>query len=71
MEFLQNVDWKFWIGNVLVPIVTAIIGLFSGIHIERYNNKKRYNIKKINKTKAKANGKNSTIIQNSEINRDI
>lgn len=61
MEFLQNIDWKFWIGNVLVPIVTAIIGLFSGIQIERYNNKK------INKAKAKANGKSNTIIQNSKI----
>lgn len=67
MEFLQNVDWKFWIGNILVPIVTAIVGLFSGIHIERYNNKKRHNNKKINKAKAKANGKSNTIIQNSKI----
>lgn len=67
MEFLQNVDWKFWIGNVLVPIVTCIVGLFSGIHIERYNNKKRYN----HKLNARIKGNNNVVTQNSENNKDV
>lgn len=28
-------DWKFWVGDVGIPIITFIIGLFAGKTIER------------------------------------
>lgn len=52
-----TVDWKFWIGDVLIPIVTFVIGLFVGKAIER--NRLR------NKTIVK--GTSNTVIQTNTI----
>lgn len=51
---MENFDWKFWIGDIGVPIITFIIGLFAGKVTER-------------KAKAKVKGNNNTITQNSKV----
>lgn len=28
-------DWKFWVGDVVIPIVTFVVGLFTGKSIEK------------------------------------
>lgn len=53
---MESLDWKFWVGDVGIPIVTFIIGLFTGKAIER-------------KAKAKVKGDNNMIIQNSSVGR--
>lgn len=45
-------DWKFWIVDVTIPVVTFIVGLFTGRAIEK-------------KASAKINGNNNTVVQNS------
>ena len=47
-------DWKFWLADVGIPIITFIIGLFTGKTIEK-------------KTLAKIKGDKNTLIQNSNI----
>jgi len=49
-------DWKFWVGDVGIPVVTFIIGIFTGKAIER-------------NAKAKVKGNNNTIIQNSKVDK--
>lgn len=51
-------DWKFWVGDVGIPLVTFIIGLFTGKTIER---------RSVKKAKAKIKGSGNTVIQNSKI----
>lgn len=51
-------DWEFWVGDVGIPVITFIIGLFTGRIIE----------KKV-KNKANVKGDNNTVIQGSEINK--
>ena len=51
-------DWKFWIGDVGIPIVTFIIGLFAGKAIEKHW-----------KTNAKIKGNSNTVIQNSNVEK--
>lgn len=51
-------DWKFLIGDVGIPIVTFIIGLFAGKTIERRN-----------RAKSKVSGNNNTVIQNSDVKK--
>lgn len=51
-------DWKFWIGDVGIPVITFIIGLFTGKTIERRTN-----------SNAKIKGNNNTVIQGSEIKK--
>lgn len=48
---------EFWVGDVIIPIVTFVIGLLVGEKIER------------NKAKAKVKGNNNTVIQNSEVRK--
>lgn len=50
------IDWKFWIGDVGIPIIMFILGLFTGKTIER-------------KANAKVKGNGNTIIQNSSVGR--
>lgn len=47
-----NMDWKFWVADICIPIVTFIIGLFTGKSIEK-------------KASAKIKGNNNTVVQNS------
>ena len=49
-------DWKFWIGDVIIPIVTFLVGLFVGLAIEK-------------KAKASVKGNDNTVIQNSKIEK--
>lgn len=51
-------DWKFWIGDVVIPILTFIVGLFTGKSIEKHS---------IAKAKVKGNG--NKVIQNSKIEK--
>lgn len=53
---MGNFDWKFWLGDVGIPIGMFIIGLFTGKAIER-------------NAKAKVKGNNNTVIQNSKIDK--
>ena len=48
----KNMDWKFWIVDVGIPVATFIIGLFTGRAIEK-------------KASANINGNNNTVVQNS------
>lgn len=48
-------DWKFWVGDVGIPIATFFIGLFAGRTIEK---------KYVSKANVKGNG--NTVIQNSK-----
>lgn len=49
-------DWKFWVGDVAIPIVTFVLGLIIGKTTERRAN-------------AKIKGNNNSVIQNSKIER--
>lgn len=60
MQTPTNPDWKFLIGDVIIPLVTFVIGLFAGKSIER-----RKNIK----ATAKIKGNNNKVMQNSSIHR--
>ena len=51
-------DWKFWVGDVGIPVITFVIGLFTGKTIE----------KRIN-NKAKIKGTGNTVIQGSKIEK--
>lgn len=53
---MVNLDWKFWVGDVVIPIVTFLIGLFVGRKVER-------------KANAKVRGNNNTVIQNSRVDQ--
>lgn len=50
-------DWKFIIGDIVIPVTTFVIGLFVGKATEK------------KKAKSKIKGNNNTSIQNSEIKR--
>ncbi len=54
-DWILNIDWKFWLGDVAIPIVTFIIGIFIGKTVER-------------KAQSKISGNNNTVIQNSNLN---
>ena len=45
-------DWKFWIGSVIIPVATFVGGFFTGKTIEK---------RKVNKAMVKGN--NNTVIQ--------
>lgn len=51
-------DWKFWVGDVGIPIITFIIGLFAGKTIERRS-----------AAKAKVKGNENKVIQNSKVEK--
>lgn len=51
-------DWKFWVGDVVIPIVTFVVGLFTGKSIEKRSI-----------AKAKVKGDENTVIQNSKIEK--
>ena len=51
-------DWKFWVGDVGIPILTFVVGLFAGRTIEKRTN-----------NKAKVKGNKNTVIQGSNIKK--
>lgn len=53
-------DWKFWVGDVGIPIITFVIGLFTGRTIEKHS---------VRKAKAKVKGDKNMVIQNSKIEK--
>lgn len=53
---MQNIDWKFWIGDIIIPIVTFAIGFFAGKAVEH-------------KAIAKVKGDHNTVLQNSNVNK--
>lgn len=56
-ETRMCIDWKFIIGDVIIPIVIFIAGLVTGTQVEKR--------KRSAKSKIKGNG--NKVIQNSEI----
>ena len=56
-DCILNIDWKFWIGDIIIPIATFVDGIFVGKTIER-------------KAQSKISGDNNTVIQNSNINKE-
>ena len=56
-DCILNIDWKFWIGGIIIPIATFVGGIFVGKTIER-------------KAQSKISGDNNTVIQNSNINKE-
>lgn len=59
LQWMQNLNWEFVIGDLVVPIGLFVIGFFTGEHVE----KKKF------KAKAKVKGSGNTVIQNSEIHK--
>lgn len=55
MDWLQNIDWQFIFGDVIIPIGIFVAGFFVGERVER----RKY------KAKSKINGNGNTVIQNS------
>lgn len=53
-KWLSELDWKYIIADLIIPIVTFVIGLFTGKAIEK-------------RATAKLKGNHNTVIQNSEI----
>lgn len=53
---MENIDWKFWIGDVAIPIITFLIGFFAGKTVER-------------KAIAKVKGNDNTVMQNINVNK--
>lgn len=51
-------NWKFLVGNILVPIICAILGFFGGKTCEK---------KKNIKSKASIKGNDNTVNQNNNI----
>lgn len=58
-EWLKNIDWKFVIGDIVVPIGLFVIGLFTGKVLER----RKYT------AKSKAKGDGNIVIQNTTIHK--
>lgn len=59
MEWLQNVDWKFVFGDIIIPIGIFVAGFFVGGGVER----RKY------KAKSKINGNGNTVIQNNTVQK--
>lgn len=59
MELIQSIDWKFVVGDIIVPIGLFVAGFFVGEGVER----RKY------KSKSKIKGDGNTVIQNSNIRR--
>lgn len=57
MDWLQTLDWKYIIGDIVIPIVTFVIGLFVGKGVQK------------KKAKSRINGDDNTVIQNSNIHK--
>ena len=56
-EIISNIDWKFWIGDVFVPVGLFFLGYILG---DNHGKKKAI---------ANTKGNKNTIIQNSEIHK--
>ena len=54
----NDMDWKFWLIDVALPIATFVAGLFTGKTIERKS-----------KAKSKIKGDGNTVIQNSDVKK--
>ena len=54
MELINEMDWKFILGDILIPVAIFILGFLGGRTYEK-------------RASAKVNGNNNTIIQNSKI----
>ena len=59
MNWVQSIDWKFVLGDIIVPIGLFVIGFFVGEGVDRRRNKA--------KTKIKGDG--NTVIQNSTVHK--
>lgn len=57
MDWLQTLDWKFIIGDIFIPIITFVIGLFIGKDVEK------------KKEKSTIKGNSNIVIQNSDIHK--
>lgn len=57
MNWINSIDWKFIVGDIIIPIATFLIGLLTGGAVERH------------KAKAKIKGNQNIVIQNSEIDK--
>ena len=57
MEWLQN-NWQFLVGDIVIPIITFIIGLFVGKRIEK------------KKTVSSIKGNNNTVVQDVQVLKD-
>lgn len=58
-ELLRNIDWKFVIGDIIVPIGLFVAGIFVGGAIER----RKY------KAKAEVQGNGNIVMQNNDIRK--
>lgn len=53
-------DWKFWIADIGIPVITFIIGIITGKNWDKFT--------KIS-AKSKIKGNNNSVTQNSKIKR--
>ncbi len=56
MEMLNEIDWKFIIGDIVIPVLIFLLGFVGGRTYEKRAN-------------AKVKGNNNTVIQNSKIEK--
>lgn len=59
MELLQNIDWQFVVGDIIIPIGIFVAGFFVGEGVER----RKY------KAKSKVKGDGNIVIQNSNVHK--
>lgn len=59
MNWIQNIDWQFVIGDIVIPIGLFIAGFFVGEGVER----RKY------KSNSKIKGDGNTVIQNSNVRK--
>lgn len=59
LEWLQNIDWKFVVGDLVVPIGLFVLGFFTGKAVEH----RKYT------AKSKTKGDGNIIIQNSSVHK--
>ena len=57
LEIINNMDWKFFIGDILVPVILFFLGYILG---DNHGKKKAV---------ANTKGNKNTVIQNSEIHK--
>ena len=55
MEWLKNIDWKFIIGDIIMPLFIFGLGIFVGQGVEK------------RKAKSKIKGNNNVVLQNVDI----
>ena len=55
LDLLKSIDWKFVLGDIVMPFIIFLLGIFAGQGIEK------------RKAKSKIKGNNNVVLQNVDI----